>query len=281
MCYNISEMFCVPIRKGTVSMFFKRSSERKKNKFPKAVAFVDYEHWYYSLGNLHSQTPNVREWRDMLSEKFDIDEMYFFADFAGTALQGEVSKIREVTNFIIETGTQSKTKDFTDFIMLDHIYRTAMTRNDIETYIIFSGDGHFASVVRFLTSKKKTDVAIYGVRNAVSQQLKNSATTVTELPARNESLLGYYFPILSSLALLEERRKSSGKRAYATYKATSEAVAGRYDLPYSEVSSALSQMMTDGYIEQHSERVGGRELKVIGVNWKKAEKDGIWAGPQK
>lgn len=263
-------------RKGTVVMFFKRSSERKKNKAPKAVAFVDYEHWYYSLGNLHSQTPNVREWRDSLLEQFDVDEIYFFADFAGTALQGEVSKIREVTNFIIETGTQTKTKDFTDFIMLDHIYQTAMTRDDIDTYVIFSGDGHFASVVRFLTSKKKTNVAIYGVRNAVSQQLKSSATTVTELPARNEGLLGYYYPILSSLSSLEEKRRALGKRSYATAKATSEAVSGRYGLPCSEVSSAISQMITDGYIEQHDENVRGHRLKVIVVNWKKAEKDGIW-----
>lgn len=260
-------------------MFFKRSSARKKTKAPKAVVFVDYEHWYYSLGNIHGQTPNVRAWRDELEKKFDIDEMYFFADFAGTALQGEVPKIREVTNFIIETGTTSKTKDFTDFIMLDHIYRTAMTRDDIDTYVIFSGDGHFASVVRFLTSKKKTDVAIYGVRNAVSQQLKSSATTVTELPARDEGLLGYYFPILSSLAALEEKRKRSGKRSYATYKATSEAVAGRYDLPCGEVSSAISQMITDGYIEQREEKVDGRSLKVICVNWRKAEKDGVWVRP--
>ena len=241
---------------------------------PKAVVFVDYEHWFYSLGNLHSQKPNVREWRDELLKQFDIDEMYFFADFNDPALQGEVSGIREVTNFIIETGTVSKTKDFTDFIMLDHIYQTAMSRDDIDAYVIFSGDGHFASVVRFLTSKKKKRVAIYGVRDAVSMQLKNSEATVTELPAMDESLRGYYYSILESLSELEKRKL--GRRHYVTHKATAEAVAERYSLPRDKVSSAISMMMSEGYVEQRTEKVKGKDLKVIRVNWKKAKDSGIW-----
>ena len=265
----------MPIRKGTVIMFFKRSSKGEKNKLAKAGAFVDYENWFYSLDKYHAKKPNVREWRDELLKQFDIDEIYFFADFAGTSLQNEVSEIREVTNLIIETGTESKTKDFTDFIMLDRIYQTAMTRDDIDTYIIFSGDGHFASVVRFLTSKRKKHVAIYGVRNAISKQLTNSDATVTELPAKDESLRGYYFPVLSSLSELE-KRNAVGKKTYATHKATAEAVASRYGLPVTEVSSAVSQMITNGYIEQHDEKLGGRTIKVIKVNWKKAVNDGIW-----
>lgn len=270
----LKERFCVPRRKGTVIMFFKRSSNGRK-KTPKAVVFVDYEHWFYSLNNLHHQKPNVREWREELSKQFDIDEMYFFADFNDPALQGEVSGIREVTNFIIETGTVSKTKDFTDFIMLDHIYQTAMTRDDIDVYVIFSGDGHFASVVRFLTSKRKKRVAIYGVRDAVSMQLKNSEATVTELPAMDESLRGYYYSILESLSELE-KRKLVGRKRYATHKATAEAVAERYSLPRDKVSSAISMMMTEGYIEQRIEKVKGKDLKVIRVNWKKAADSGIW-----
>lgn len=267
------ETFCAPIRKGTVIMFFRRSSKGKK-KMPKAVVFVDYEHWFYSLGNLHSQKPNVREWRDELLKQFDIDEMYFFADFNDPALLGEVLGIREVTNFIIETGTVSKTKDFTDFIMLDHIYQTAMSRDDIDAYVIFSGDGHFASVVRFLTSKKKKRVVIYGVRDAVSMQLKNSEATVAELPAMDESLRGYYYSILESLSELEKRKL--GRRHYVTHKATAEAVAERYSLPRDKVSSAISMMMSEGYVEQRTEKVKGKDLKVIRVNWKKAKDSGIW-----
>ena len=62
-------------------------------------------------------------------------------------------KIRGYTNDIVETknGGGYFKKDFTDFIMLDRIYQTAYTKKDIDTYIIFTGDGHFSSAVLFLS----------------------------------------------------------------------------------------------------------------------------------
>ena len=40
-------------------------------------------------------------------------------------------------------------KDYTDFIILDNIYQKALSSSDVNLFIIFSGDGHFSSVVAF------------------------------------------------------------------------------------------------------------------------------------
>lgn len=255
-------------------MLFKRVKESRASRKPKAVAFVDYEHWYISLDKLHAIKPDLRTWRDSLEKDFDIEEIYVFGDFSNQSLQNEVAKIREITNFIIETGNTSPfyKKDFTDFIMLDRIYQTALNRQDIDVYIIFSGDGHFSSVVRFLTSKQKKNVGIYGVRDAVSNQLKNSATWVKEIPSENEKLRGYYFPILSNLKYLEEEKKLQ----YPTFKATAETVSSYYKLNYDGVKSALKEMIHFGYIIQKEKKLNDKTINILAVNWEKAVRDGIW-----
>jgi len=124
----------------------------KKAK-PTAAVFVDYEHWYISLHRMYQIRPNLQAWMADMKENYDILDVTFFADFSNQHLANEVPRIREITNNIIftaPTGTGAHKKDFTDFIMLDHIYQRAMSSKEIDTFIIFSGDGHFSSVVSFL-----------------------------------------------------------------------------------------------------------------------------------
>jgi hypothetical protein len=63
--------------------------------------------------------PDIRAWRNELAKKYDIREIFIFADFSNPSLRAEIPKIREVTNYIIETQNASAriTKDFTDFII--------------------------------------------------------------------------------------------------------------------------------------------------------------------
>ena len=74
-----------------------------KKKKKKAVVFVDYEHWYISLYRLHKARPDIKALRDELSEKYELTEMIFFADFSNPSLKSELPKIREISNHIIET----------------------------------------------------------------------------------------------------------------------------------------------------------------------------------
>ena len=149
-----------------------------------AVAFVDFEHWYISMDRFYGIKPDIRAWRADLAEKYDIRDIIFFGDFSNPSLRAEIPRIREVSSYIIETQNASDyhKKDYTDFIMLDHIYQRAVTSPEIDVYVIFSGDGHFSSVTSFLVNRCDKEVAVYGVRDAVSMQLRNTATVTVDWP---------------------------------------------------------------------------------------------------
>lgn len=257
---------------------FRRQSNHRK---PHAIAFVDYEHWYISLEKLHKQKPDIKAWFNEISAKYDVKDIIFFADFSNTAIRLEIPKIREVSSTIIETQNASvhHKKDFTDFIMLDHIYQKAVESQGIDTFIIFSGDGHFSSAVSFLVTRRKKEVVVYGVKDAISTQLKNCATSSYELPGRDEELFNCYKAILSSLKPLTEKnnKKKKGKRSYPTFWATVEAVSRKNKIDKGYVTKALRKLMEDGYVYQKSAKVSAvKTIKVLNVNWDSAKKDGLW-----
>ena len=207
----------------------------------KAVAFVDFEHWYISMEKMYGKKPDIKGWYKHMETRYRVDEIYFFADFSNSSLKAEIPRIREITNFVIETQNTSAhyKKDFTDFIMLDHIYQKAMTANDIDVFIIFSGDGHFSSVVSFLSNKLKKTVGIYGVKGAVSGTLRSTATWLVEIPIEDQTRSLCYKTILMNLKSLED---AHGENARAGFKKT----------------------------------VNKKSIKVLKVNWDKVNKDRIY-----
>ncbi len=259
-----------------MGLFFKKTvkEEPTKTKKRKAIAFVDFEHWYISLEKLHFQKPNVKAWREELAKDYDIADIYFFADFSNPSLRSEIEKIRQVTNLVIETKNASGfyKKDFTDFIMLDNIYQTAINRSDIDTFIIFSGDGHFSSVVTYLCTRCGKEVGVYGIRDAVSNQLKSVASWVKELPSAETRLQGFFYPVLQNLKQLEKRKKPS----YPSFKATCEYVSRYYDLDSADVDKAMQEMLRLGYLTQSQIQVDGKTLRVLKADWQLAVADGIW-----
>ncbi|MBQ4055273.1 MAG: NYN domain-containing protein [Clostridia bacterium] len=242
---------------------------------PKAVAFVDFEHWYISLDRMHHKRPDYKAWYDEITSKYSVDEIYFFADFSNPSLRAEIPRIREITNFIIETQNSSPhhKKDYTDFIMLDHIYQRAMTDRQTDTYIIFSGDGHFSSVVNFLCVKLHKEVGIYAVRDAVSSTLRNAASWLFELPFVNKTQRIYYKLILSAMRDLEEANRVKRKKSRAAFWPTVDAVATANSLPKDEVADALRSLIENGYIYQSEERIHNKTIKVMKVVWDKIKRD--------
>ncbi len=244
---------------------------------PKAIAFVDFEHWYISLTKMHDKKPDIKGWYTDMAKKYNIAELSFFADFSNPALRAEIPRIREVTNLVIETQNASPhhKKDYTDFIMLDHIYQRAMTSEGIDTFIIFSGDGHFSSVVSFLNIKMGKNVGIYGVKDAISNQLKNSADWVVEIPARPSEQLKYYRMILRNLRNLQDNSRKNHKKQRPAFWPTVEAVSRHYDEPRDNVSDALRSLIGEGYIYQTTEKIKNKTIKVLCVNWDKVKNDKI------
>lgn len=271
-------------------MFFAR---KKAVPFrPRAIAFVDYEHWYISYDKMLKTKPDLRAWQKELSEQYDVQEILFFADFSNPALRQEIPRIREISSSIIETQNASPyhQKDYTDFIMLDHIYQRAMFAQDIEVFIIFSGDGHFSSVASFLINRCGKTVGVYGVRECLSSQLRNTATYAVEVPQTvSDGYAEYYQMIFRNLKYLELKQDKKQEQ-YPTFWGTVDAVAGHYHLEKKPLADAMRRLLDGNYLYQKEVRVKNTRrqktdgskapetvsIKTLCVDWKKVMQDKLY-----
>lgn len=159
----------------------------------RTIVFVDYESWFYGLHNQFNAETDVAGWFKNLKTKGMIEDIYIFGDFENNKMiAADRLKLRTLTSNIIDCANFESKKDYTDFIILDRIYQTAIRSDFIDQYIIFSGDGHFSNVAAFLKNFKDKTVGIYAVYGTLSQQLKNSASwveiiTPSEIKSENDA----------------------------------------------------------------------------------------------
>lgn len=248
----------------------------KKSKKKSAVVYIDFEHWYIGLDNYFHIKPDIMEFKKELEKNYDISDIFVFADFQNPHFNEMLVKLREVTNSIVETnnGTTFYKKDFTDFIMLDYIYQKAYSDSSIDCFIIFTGDGHFTSVVNFLKNKCSKEVGIFGVNGAVSQQLTNSASWYRTVPDVQSDKTYCYNLILKNFDYINHKK---GKRVYPTFNKTVDIISEYYHLDRKSVETALSEMMKNGYVYSRGVKSeNGRFIKILNVNWKRCVADGLW-----
>ena len=254
---------------------FKRGGFKNKNGLPKAIAFVDYEHWFISMEKIHHAKPNIQAWFNDLKKKCNIVEVIFFGDFSKfREKEIETKRIRTFTNKIIDTYNPDAhhKKDYTDFIILDNIYQKAVTNQDIELFIIFSGDGHFSSAAAFIRNFCNKQVGVYGVKNCISKNLTNSADWTVEIPLVNEENESIYNFIFSSLKIAMDKGNKQ-----PTFMKTVEHVSGKYFIPIAKVKKCVIELIDQGYLIQSTEKTKQRDIiRVIRPDWKKIRQDGIW-----
>lgn len=233
---------------------------------PKAVAFVDYEHWYISLKTNYGLKPNIRAWFEDLNSKFNLTEVSFFADFSHKSLADEIGRIRLFSNKIIDTRSPNGVqKDFTDFIILDNMYQKALSSDDIDVFILFSGDGHFSSVTSFLKNFYHKQVVIYGVNGCFSKQLRETANVSYTLPTEQDINESFYASIFDYL-------KTSHNPTYneAIYTATKK---NRGGATKQQIAKAMKTLMQNDVISERTIASGkGKKQKMLFVDWEKAEK---------
>ncbi len=230
------------------------------------MAFVDYEHWYISLKTNYGIRPNIKAWFEDLNSQFNLLEVNFFADFSHKSLADEIGRIRLFSNKIIDTRSPNGVqKDFTDFIILDNMYQKALSSEDIDVFILFSGDGHFGSVTSFLKNFYHKQVVIYGVNGSFSKQLQETANVCHILPTErdiNESFYRYIFDYL----------KTSPNPSYN--EAISYAVKkSRGSAQKQSIAKAMKTLMDNDIISERTIAAGkGKKEKKLFVDWEKAEK---------
>lgn len=236
---------------------------------------MDYEHWFYSYQQLYYMKPDPAGWRKTLEDTYDLDDIMIFADFSYDKISAELPKLRTITNTIIETQQVKghHKKDMTDFIMLDYIYQTAALRPEIDAFILFTGDGHFQSVAKYLTQRLKKKVIVYGVRDATSGQLKAIATETIEIPEAADESIPIYEMIVSNMAYVSDH-----PQIIPPFMGTVTAVAKRNQVPEYKVRTALQEMLDRGLLYRKDYRVEfNRTVKVLAPNWEKLHEAGLWS----
>ena len=236
-----------------------------------AAVFVDYEHWYYGYNNIFSMKPNVEEWVKELKEEYNIKNITFFGDFHGNSIENELPRLEKITKNVVHTASTKDgvDKDFTDFIMLDAIYREAAKKSAADIFIIFTGDAHFDLAIKYLRETRKK-VIIYGVKHSLSNKLKASANSYVEMPRSNQEKQYYYDAILQSLFILKKRRKM------ATYSKTVENVSAHTGISRERIQVALNDLMNNKYLNMTEKKYKGKKPKILEANWKRLREDGLW-----
>ena len=238
-----------------------------------AAVFVDYEHWYYGYNNIFSMKPNVEELYEELTEEYSVKNIVFFGDFHGNSIEKELPRLEKITKNVVHTASTKDgvDKDFTDFIILDAIYREAAKKNSPDVFIIFTGDAHFTKVVQYLKELEKK-VVIYGVKYGFSNRLKSEATSYVEMPRQSQEKNHYNELILTSLNRLRNKPKTT-----VTYGKTVKSVSEYNHVPYEKVKLALDNLLKQKYILE-KEQMGyrGHMVTVLEVDWDRLNADGLW-----
>ena len=256
--------------KGGKNIFFSKKKQpihpqhyRFDNGLPTAVAFVDYESWYVSLHKNYGIKPDIKAWFDDLAKRVNLTEAIFFADFSHKSLADEIKRIRPYSNKIIDTRNPNGVqKDFTDFIILDNIYQKALLSDDIDCFILFSGDGHFSSVTSFLKNIYGKEVGIYAINGSFSHQLKETSSWSVTLPS-NESLTKTVYRLL-----LEELKNS---KSICTEKKLLSAVrSANKNVKETGLKKALDKLINEKIIT--ARKVGDKKELALFVDWDAAQK---------
>jgi hypothetical protein len=244
----------------------------------RAIVFVDFEHWVVSMEKLYAKKPNIRLWYKKLQESWSVSELVFFADFTKSGLRSELANIRAVTNLVIDTQPHSSCaeKDFTDFLMLDYIYRKAITEKDVGTFIIFTGDGHFTPVVHFLKNVCGKTVGIYGVEDATNALLKKAASWCLTLPFAEERALENNCAkwLIERFAYISAQPVG---KIIPTFTNTVNNIAISHNITEFEVKETLEKMVAAGYFHRKVEYVSlTDQVAVLKIDWDALIRDGLW-----
>jgi|LSQX01.2.fsa_nt_gb hypothetical protein len=239
----------------------------------KAAVFWDYESFFYGLHNQHQYIPTREYLIDVISRikaHYEISQIQAFGAFNEMLLEKERSKLRSINVEVIDcTPTQNQygKKDFTDFIMLGSIYqtliRTLKGNNNIEAYVLITGDGHFSTVAAQLTNDHEKEVGFIGVLGCLRQDLKAIGSWHLELQPGEQKIKDLKEKIEATMKHVE----SLGIEP--SFQRTSEQCSRYYQIDHEKVKTALMQIIKMGYIEQQELQLeNGSIARVLIGEWR-------------
>ncbi len=225
----------------------------------KVAVFIDFENIQYSYHNHFGVSPDPQELIRMAQRYGNIVHAKAFADFQQPHLRKMMGQLRTASIECSDVPAEvrgTRIKDYADFAMLEDIYQTYLDRDDIKTFVLMTGDGHFASTVAKLRVRFQLHVVIVGVKGSVSQELRASATVVHELegpatrPVREDE-------VIRALATGEKSLPFVGVSQFVKY--FSEAGARSP----SEIHKVIDRLMTEGLAEEFIRDHNGYRTRAI------------------
>jgi uncharacterized LabA/DUF88 family protein len=233
------------------------------------IIFVDYENWYRSSILLLGVKPDVMSWYMDIGKRYECKQLFFFANFS--RYLDEIPQLRKITENIIDTNSNSN-KNMTDFIMLDYIYQTSQEASP-DTYILYSGDGHFETVVRYLILKKRKKVLVYAIRGTLSKQLKEIASESVELPLVCNMRDLCIRAIIKKIGYLEKKTSMYRRRFRSSVV---EEISEQLDIQTKTIEEVLNDMLALNYLI-YSEVIENDVIeKMLKLNKGKLKERGFW-----
>lgn len=236
-------------------------------KQKQTVLFIDYEYLYWSFIRQYSVSPVLYSIIDNLRENGKIHKIKVFGDFSKPGIGQEREKIRTITNEIIDcsNGQTQTEKEYTDFIMLDQIYREAIQNPFIEQYILLTGDGHFSSVITFLKMSMDKTVGILGVKGTFNKQLCDCSSWAKILQVHDVGVEEYQKKLIRNFEVAKE------KNIILTFLKTVQHVSELYGGEETKYQDVLSDMIENGYVstEMTSPTAQSPSFRMLVPQWEK------------
>ncbi len=235
------------------------------------IAFIDYEYLFISFTKQYLIPPKLHEICDEIKRNGKLTKIYVFGDFTKPELSQERNHIRTITSNIIDCGSESIMikKDFTDFIMLDHIYQELNENPAVEQFVLFTGDGHFSSSATFLKNFMDKTVGVYGLAGSLSRQLRDCSSWAKEMVVIDDD------EHECQINLLKNIKKVVNRGMIPTFMNTVEHTIRIYGGDHYRYIQVLSSLIEQGYInnENRITFAGKDEFRMLAVDWERVNRE--------
>lgn len=228
----------------------------------KTAVFIDHESWFYGMKN-YGLAPDVDS---VLGEIESENEVVLRGAFGNISDVNGLSDIEreKLSKFGYEltyTYEGISKEDLTDFVVVDTIYRAMFGREDIEKFIILSGDSHYITVVRTLAEFGK-EVEVWAVAGTLSA-MYDSFTTRVIYPDYDAEMTSR---ILDELVIVDALGGAM------TTPMCAKKVSMKYGYTYEAVRNQLFILSVRGMVvEQTYLNVRGKHVVRLAKNDKKLE----------
>lgn len=215
----------------------------------KVAAFIDYESLFYGMLNEHGAYYNLTDLINILTGFGRLVFARAYANFKTPILKDEPQRLDNVAISAIQCDASGK-KNYTDFYMLNDIFETVIDNQDINTYILVTGDGHFKGVLAKLKFKHNKNVIVISVKGCANNALRSFDLHELEPQITRSDIIKY----------IDNKNKEYG---YITFQQAIKKAEAELNL---NIFPVLSSLVDDGVIKKSLLATSNGMITVLSIN---------------